>query len=204
MGAHCRTDACLCLHGWNVMNYRLLIVLLLLGSGLAGPLATAHETLTPEPTDSSYHFTTHYRVQIHAPAHIVWLVMIDLKSWMYEFELTTESGEPGVPGQVLKLYPAQEFRLQVIAAEPHQMLTLANLPLTFQGEFGPGVGIFTLHEHGGITEVSLTGSGRYSWQSEDPNPLQSRRASAEFQEQTRATWNRFLQRLKVLSEQANK
>ena len=119
---------------------------------------------------------------------------------MYEFELVSLAGEPGVPGQVLKLYEGQDFAIQLTAAEPYRLLAVANLPMTFQGEFGTGVGIFTLHRVEGGTEVSLTGSRRYTWHGEGPNPLKERRSSADFQAQTKAMWeDRFLARLKALA-----
>ena len=121
---------------------------------------------------------------------------------MYEFELATIAGEMGQPGQILNLYEGQPFQLQVIAAEPHKMLTIANLPLTFQGEYGTGVGIFTLHAIETGTEVAITAARRYTWPDETSNPLQERRASAAFQAQTRVMWqDKFLARLKALVEE---
>jgi len=181
--------------------FRLLVI-------FAGPLiasahfASASETLTAEPNTASYNFVTHYRVTIDAPPNVVWSVLIDLKSWMYDFELSTTSGNPGEPGQVLTLYEDQGFEIQVTAVETNKLLAVANLPLTFRNEFGTGVGVFTLHDHSGLTEVSLTGSRRYTPTQEGVNPLRKRRSSDEFQNQTRELWGRFLERLRQLAEVA--
>ena len=161
----------------------------------------ASVSLTPEPDRASYHFVTHYRVNIDASPAAVWPVLVNLKSWMYEFDLTTISGEPGQAGHVLNLYAEQAFQVQVTHAIPNQVLTIANLPLTFRGEFGTGIGVMTLHETASGTELSLTMSRRYTWQSEAVNPLREMRATAAFHEQTRAMWeDRFLARLKSLAE----
>ena len=52
--------------------------------------SAASETLTPEPDGSSYHFVSHYAVEIDSPAGVVWSQLIDVGSWMYEFELPLE------------------------------------------------------------------------------------------------------------------
>ena len=177
------------------MNRLLWLALLFSAEGFA-------ETITTEPDAASYHFVSHYRVQIDAPAEDIWPILIDLKSWMYEFDLTTESGEVGQPGQVLNLYAGQDFKIQITAIEANRMLTMANLPLTFRDEYGTGLGVTTLHPRGSGTEVSLTMSRRYTWNGEGPNPVKAQRSSAEFQSQTRDMWqNRFLGRLKTLAEQ---
>ncbi|MEM7002130.1 MAG: SRPBCC family protein [Pseudomonadota bacterium] len=161
----------------------------------------ASETLSDEAAGKTYHFTTHYRSVINASPQAVWAVLIDLQAWMYEFELATETGMPGQPGQILNLYSGQDFKLQVIASDPPRMLVLANLPLTFQGEFGTGVGVFTLHKQGDQTEVALTGTRRYAWRGDGVNPLRQRRAEKQFQQATRRMWQRrFLGRLKQLVE----
>ena len=162
----------------------------------------ASETLTDEPSGAAYNFVTHYRVLIEAPASAVWPILMDFNAWMYEFEQTTVSGTPGTPGHVLKLYVGQDFLTQVTAVVPGRMLSIVNLPLTFEGEFGTGVGIFTLHEYGGRTEVSLSMSRRYSPAGEGFSELRATRASGDFQQRTRAMWqDRFLERLKSLAEE---
>lgn len=175
--------------------------MLLLLSGMS-PRADEVHQLTPEPAPGVYNFVSHYRVEVNAPVETVWPVLADLKSWMYDFDLTSLSGGAGEPGQVLNLYESQNFRIQVTASVPNRLLTIVNLPNTFQGEAGTGVGVFTLHRVAGGTEVSFTMSRRYEWSGDDNNPLRKRRASPEFHEQTRAMWqDRFLARLKHLAEQ---
>ncbi len=157
--------------------------------------------LTPEPDSSTYNFVTHYRVVINAPRADVWPVLVDLKSWMYEFELATLSGQPGQEGQVLRLYAGQDFKVQVLRVVPDELLVLANLPMTFEDEFVTGIGVMTLHETDSGTEVALTMSRRYTWNGEGDNPLRVTRSSAAFQDRTRAMWqDRFLERLKMLAE----
>ena len=120
---------------------------------------------------------------------------------MFEFEQSTVSGTPGAPGHIVRLYEGQEFLTQTAAVEPERMLSIVNLPLTFRGEFGTGVGLFTLHELGDTTEVSLTMSRRYVQAGEGFDESRAARRSDEFQKRTRAMWqDRFLARLKDLSE----
>ena len=167
----------------------------MLGTSAAG------ETLTPEPTNDTYNFVTHYRVHINSPPESVWPFLIDFKSWMYEFELSTISGETGSAGQILRLYPDQDFKIQVTQVIPNEMIAVVNLPITFRDEFGTGVGVFTLHETDAGSEVALTMSRRYTWKGEGENPLRATRESAQFHEQTRSMWQRrFLARLKELAE----
>lgn len=176
-------------------------VVLMFCSGMCIAESKASETLSDEAAGKTYHFTTHYRSVINASPQAVWSVLIDLQAWLYEFELATEAGLAGQPGQILNLYPGQDFKLQVIASDPPRMLVLANLPLTFQGEFGTGVGVFTLHKQGDQTEVALTGSRRYTWRGDGVNPLRQRRATEQFQQASRRMWqDRFLGRLKQLAE----
>lgn len=171
---------------------------------LAVTQAFAQETLTPEPEDGVYNFVSHYRVEIAAPPAAVWPVLLDLGGWMYDFEMAPVSGEAGQPGQVLRLYRDQPFMVQITQVVEHKLLAIANLPLVFQGEYGTGVGVMTLHQTLEGTEVALTMSRRYVWQGEGVNPLRTQRATAEFQQQTRALWqDRFLARLKEIVEEAS-
>lgn len=181
----------------QLMRAALITVLLICSSSTQ----SASETLTVEPAGEAYNFVTHYRVLIGAPAADVWTVLMDFNSWMYEFEQSPVSGTPGTPGYVLRLYEGQDFLTQITAVEPGRMLSIVNLPLTFNGEFGTGVGIFTLHEIDEKTEVSLSMSRRYSPAGEGFNEMRTTRESAEFQERTRAMWqDRFLERLKSIAE----
>lgn len=164
-------------------------------------IATASETITPEPDESSYHFVSHYSVVVNAPASAVWNQLVDVGSWMYEFELSLESGTPGHEGEVRRLYPGQDFFIEITKVIPNELFVFANLPSRFNGEYSTGVAVITLSETGGITTVSLTMSRRYSWDSTEPNPQRSMRESPEFKERTRAMWQeRFLGRLRSLVE----
>lgn len=159
------------------------------------------ETLTAEPDQSSYHFVSHYSVAINATASEVWKHLIDLDSWMYEFELTREAGVPGQAGEVRRLYGGQDFFVELTKVIPNQLLVFANLPVTLNDESSTGVAVITLSDSGKGTTVNLTMSRRYSWSKSEPNPQRAMRESKEFQERTRAMWqDRFLARLKSLSE----
>ncbi|MEL7046998.1 MAG: SRPBCC family protein, partial [Pseudomonadota bacterium] len=161
----------------------------------------ASETLTAEPSGDAYNFVTHYRVLINAPASVVWPVLLDFNAWMYEFKQSTVTGVPGTPGHILRLYEGQDYLTQLTAIEPQHMLTIVNLPLSLNGEFGTGVGVITLHESNDRTEVSLTMSRRYSPVGEGFGELRATRESPEFQARTRAMWrDRFLERLKSVAE----
>ena len=174
---------------------------LMLALMLAGGWAWAEETLTPEPGDDAYNFVSHYRTTIDAPPAQVWPALIDLPGWMPAFELATVEGSPGTGGHVMRLYPEQEFLIQVTAVVPEQLLTIVNLPMTLQGEDSTGTGVFTLHDLGGATEVSLTLSRRYVPDPSAPDTLRETRASEPFRQQTRAMWqDQFLGRLKSVVE----
>ena len=162
----------------------------------------ASETVTPELGGSSYYFVSHYTVEIDAPAAKVWQQLVDIGSWMYEFDLTLESGTPGQEGEVRRLYAGQEFFVEITKLIPNRLLVFANLPSTFNGEHSTGVAIITLGEVDGVTTVNLTMSRRYTWNSSEPNPHRITRESSEFQERTRAMWqDRFLGRLRSLVEE---
>ena len=167
----------------------------------ATDVRAASASLVEEPDGNAYNFVTHYRVQISARAERVWPILIDLKSWMYEFELATVAGRAGNVGHTLRLYEDQEFLIQVTGVVPNELLAIVNLPTVFEGERVTGVGLFTLHERDGQTEVALTMSRRYVWVGDGDNPLRHQRASSAFGEQTRSMWQaRFLGRLKDLVE----
>ena len=163
--------------------------------------AFATETITLEPDGSSYHFVSHYSVDVDAPASVVWKHLIDIGSWMYEFDLSLESGTPGQAGEVRRLYAGQEFFVELTKVVPDQLLVFANLPSSFNGELSTGVAVITLTEVAGATTVQLIMSRRYSSESAEPNPQRKMRESSEFRARTRAMWqDRFLGRLKELSE----
>ncbi len=185
---------------WRWKNSKALSAGLIL-LAVSAPAHTASETLTSEPAGEAYNFVTHYRIQIEVPPSRVWPVLLDLESWMYEFEHASVSGTPGTAGHVSRLYEGQDFLTQVTGVVPQKMLSIANLPLTFKGEHGTGVGVFTLHENGNGTEVSLSMSRRYTAAGEGFSELRAIRQSPEFQARTREMWQeRFLERLRVLAE----
>ncbi len=161
----------------------------------------ASETVTLEPDQKTYHFVSSYAVVINAPANLIWPQLLDLGSWMNEFEMDLISGDPGKEGAVYRLYPGQEFYTEITKAVPGELLVLANLPSTFQGELSTGIAVVSIHEIDSVTRVDLTMSRRYTWQGEGENPLLQTRQSQQFQENTRAMWqDRFLGRLRDLSE----
>ena len=163
--------------------------------------ARASETVTPEPDSSAYHYVSHYSIDIDAPAGDVWTQLIKLEAWMYEFDLTLESGTAGEAGETRRLYAGQDFFVEITKVIPNELLVFANLPSTFNDESSIGVAVMTLNEANGETTVNLTLSRRYSFSGSDPNPQRAVRESAEFQERTRAMWeDRFLERLKSLAE----
>jgi uncharacterized protein YndB with AHSA1/START domain len=178
-----------------------LLILVLFGLAIH---AYASETLTAEPGSDSYHFVSHYSVEIDAPVEEVWKHLVDLGSWMYEFEMAHVSGSPGRAGQVLRLYEGQEFLVQVIDVVPEELLVIANLPSNFRGERSTGTGVMTLHWNGSATTVSLTMSRRYEAEEPDSPGFDEQRAvreSVEFRSATRAMWqDRFLARLRSLAE----
>lgn len=184
-------------------QHQIVLYLLLLGLLYSAELQ-ASEAITHEPDGSSYQFVSHYRVTIDASAETVWNHLIDLGSWMFEFEMTHVSGTPGREGEIRRLYAGQDFLMQIIHAVPEELLVIANLPSTFKGEYSTGIGVMSLVAADGQTTVDLTMSRRYSWDAKDQNPMQQVRESPEFIENTRAMWeDRFLQRLRSLSEDGN-
>lgn len=179
------------------MIMRILVFVVML-TGLAPSMAS--DAIVGEPDGNSYHFVSHYRVAIEAPAQTVWRHLTDLGSWMYDFEMSHESGVPGEEGEVLRLYSGQDFFTQITGAVTNELLVVANLPSTFKDEYSTGVAVITLNEAQGETVVDLTMSRRYTWQGDGANPMKSTRESPEFIDGTRATWRRFLDRLRSLSE----
>lgn len=157
--------------------------------------------ITVEPDRSSYHYVSHYSIEIDAPVDTVWKNLIDVSSWMYEFELTLVAGTPGEEGEVRRLYEGQEFLVEITKVIPNELLVIANLPSSFNGEYSTGVTVITLDEMGGVTRVRLTMSRRYSWNSDTPDTQKQMRESAEFSERTKAMWqDRFLGKLRSLAE----
>ena len=151
--------------------------------------------------DNSYYFVSTHEVEVNSRASVIWPHLINLGSWMYEFELSHVSGPVGQAGEVLRLYPGQAFYIQILKAEVGTLLIMANLPSTFRGELSTGIGVMRLIETEEGTRVSLTMTRRYTSLEVGENSQKSSRESEAFQERTRAMWeDRFLNRLKTLSE----
>jgi len=164
--------------------------------------AVASDAIVDEPDGVSYRFVSHYSVRIDASADVVWKRLVDLGAWMYEFEMSHVSGVPGGEGEVFRLYPGEDFLLQVVSLVPHRLLVVANLPSTFRDEFSTGTGVISLHESEGTTTVDITMSRRYTWLGDGPNPVKAERESAEFAEANRSMWqDRFLGRLRSLAQE---
>ncbi len=175
----------------------------LIAVALALFCASAHasEAITDEPTGSAYSYVSHYSVDIQASRETVWEQLIELESWMYEFDLTLESGVAGQAGEVRRLYAGQDFFIQTTMVIPNELLVFANLPATFNGERSTGIAVIALSEDQGITTVRLTMSRRYSSTSDETDQMREMRESPEFQERTRGMWqDRFLERLRSLVE----
>ncbi len=163
---------------------------------------SASETITTEPNENSYNFVSSYSVLIDAPAEVVWPHLRNLGAWMYEFEMSNVSGEPGQLGEVMRLYEGQDFLVQIIEAIPQKLLVMANLPSGFKGEKSTGIGVTTLTQIESATRVTLTMSRRYTWTGEGENTQKLTRQSQSFREDTKARWVRFLKRLKLIAEQS--
>lgn len=167
---------------------------------LVSSVAFASETLIDEPDGKSYNFVSHYSIEIKAPAETVWKQLTDLGSWMVDFEMKPISGFNELEGQVLRLYEGQDFYVQITKAIPGELLVIANLPASMEGErLTSGISVMTLTERDGRTTVDLIMSRRYTSSQPGENHLKSRRQSKAFLETTRATWNRFLGKLLELS-----
>jgi len=181
---------------WEV-DVKILLALLMFSCAVP---AVASDSIVTEPGGDSYSFVSHYRIQIEAPVEVVWSHLMDLGSWMYDFEMSHVSGTVGEEGEVLRLYPGQDFFSQITSIVPNELMVVANLPVAFKGEIATGVTVITLNGFQSHTTMDLTISRRFTWQAEGENPLKITRQSAEFVEHTRAMWGRFLERLRTLSE----
>ena len=164
------------------------------------PLARATGTVISEPNSTNYHFVSHYRVKISAGPSTVWKHLVDLHSWMFEFEMAHVSGPHHEAGEVLRLYAGQDFLVEITKTIPNKVIVIANLPSEFQGEHSTGVSVTTLNEADGGTIVDLTMSRRYTWHGEGADPVRARRESTEFNAATDARWERFLAKLCSLCE----
>ncbi len=182
------------------MIYKFLLTLLLLMFVL--DRSHANISVTDEIDVNSYNFVSTNSVNISAKKGTVWKHLVNLKSWMYDFELSYYSGPRGEVGEVLRLYPEQDFFVQVTSKVPGDTLVFANLPSTFNGEYSTGVAVISLSSYQGKTSVNLVMSRRYTWIGEGENTMKAKRLTQKFIDQTNATWSRFLERLRSLSESA--
>jgi len=180
------------------MNIR--VAALLFIAVVLSTVSHASDQITVEPDKDTYHFVSQYSIEVAAPNEVVWKHLTNLGSWMYEFEMSHYSGKVGQVGEVFRLYPQQDFLVQITSLVPDKTLVIANLPSTIGGERSTGVGVITLNKIRGKTIVNLIMSRRYTWLGQGSNPLKATRESMAFQKNTRATWNKFLEKLRSLSE----
>jgi hypothetical protein len=174
--------------------------LLLLAGVVATSLASAETVIVDSDLTDSYYFVDTYEVLIDAPAEDIWPHLLDVASWMFEFSMIHESGPHNAEGEVFRLYEGQDFFVEIAKILPGKLLVLVNLPSTMQDEESVGIGMTSLTAVGGKTLVSHFMSRHYDWSLAAPNPLRERRASQDFQENTRVTWDKFLNRLRELAE----
>ncbi len=187
------------------MHFRFMFLLLGSLNAIALGGIGAAASISEERDNNAYYFVSHYEIRIDAAPAEIWPHLIDLGSWMYEFEVAPVSGNYGEAGYVVQLYPDQPFYVQITRAIPNRLLTIANLPSTIRGETSTGVGVITLSESAGGTTVNLTMSRRYEVLSDEGAELKAARASNEFRQNDAAMWkDRFLTRLKERSESATK
>lgn len=181
------------------------ILWLALATGIAALLSLstivwASEPVTSLPQPPSYHFISHHRTTIDRSAKEVWPHLLKLGSWMVDFDMTHVSGPIQQEGEILKLYAQQDFLIQIEKIIPNTLIVAVNLPSTFRGEHSTGTSVISLNEINGRTIVDLTQIRVYTWLESGFNPLQELRQSAEFEQETNATWDRFLLRLKQIAE----
>ncbi len=162
----------------------------------------AEISITDEINGSSYNFVSTHSVEISAPKKVVWKNLTDLKSWMYDFDLSHYSGSKGQVGEILRLYPEQKFFVQITSKIPNESLVFSNLPSTYQGERSTGIAVVGLSSYEEKTIVNIVMSRRYTWEGDGGNIMKVRRSSQAFKDQTNATRSRFLEKLRVLSEGA--
>lgn len=89
----------------------------------------------------------------------------------------------------------------LVALVPNEVLVMANLPSTFQGETSTGIGVMSLYRQEGTTIVELTTSRPYTWAGEGVNEQRKTRESETFVRGVDKMWRgRFLERLRCLAE----
>lgn len=177
------------------------ILILALANVFAANSSMADSSMLESEFADSYHYVDHYEVMIDASPQEVWPHILDLRSWMHEFNMLHESGPPGSEGEILRLYEGQDFFLQVVKIIPERMILSVNLPSSIGGEDSVGVSMMTLAEVDGGTLVTNFMSRRYDGAGDAFTGLQERRNSDEYKEFNERMWTDFLLRLKELVEQ---
>lgn len=174
--------------------------LLLVAGVFIGRVASADTVIIDSELADSYHFVDTYEVLIDEPPVKVWPHLVAVGSWMYEFSMIPESGPKDAEGAVFRLYEGQDYFMQLAKVIPGRLLVAVNLPSSVGGEELVGIGMLTLTEVDGKTLVSNFMTRQSVRTQGTSNTLRERRQSAEFQENTRDQWNRFLARLRELAE----
>ena len=164
------------------------------------PIARGEPFIIDSRLADSYHFVDTYEIVIDRPPADVWPYLVDQATWL-NAEIAHESGPHDAEGEILRLYPGQDFFVEIVKLIPERMFALANLPSNIDGEESVGIAMLTLTDLGGQTLVSSFMARHYYWTGDGPNPLRERRASEEFQEFNRAAWeDELLPRLRELVE----
>lgn len=163
-------------------------------------VTVAESIIIDSELSDSYHFVDTYEISINSAPHEVWRHLVDMASWP-GWGMTHESGPREQEGEVLRLYPGQEFFVQIVKLIPDRMMVVANLPSNMQGEESVGLAMITLTKIEDSTLVSVFMARHYDWTGEGPDPLRQKRASDEFREFNRQNWdNGFLPHLRDLAE----
>ena len=182
----------------NRVAYKL--IGLLVGFSISS-LSSAETSSFRTNLSNSYYYTDHHEIVIDQSAEEVWKHVINVGSWMYDFDMVHESGPTNAEGEVLRLYAGQDYFFEVTKMVTGRLLVGINLPVTNpEGEISEGLAMITLTEINGKTEVSVFMNRKYSWPHELPNPVRETRDSEEFATSRRDTFGRFLVRLRDISE----
>jgi hypothetical protein len=166
-----------------------------------GVAVSAVDSIVEEVDGKSYNYISFYEVTIDQRIGLVWPQLKNLSSWMFEFELSNVAGDIGQEGEVLRLYPKQDFFIQVAKIIPEKLFAIVNLPVKFKDELSTGNAIIHLTEVDEKTVVSITMNRRYTWLGQGENPMRAIRKSESFAMNSKVMWEeKFLGRLKQLTE----
>lgn len=167
---------------------------------LVVPTTHAAPVIIDSRLADSYHFVDTYEIVIDRSPADVWPFLVDQTLWLNS-EMMHESGPRNAEGEVLRLYPGQEFFIEIVDMIAERMLVVANLPSNIDGEESVGIAMMTLTDVAGSTLVSVFMARHYYWTGDGANPVRARRESAEFRAFNRATWDdQLLPRLRDLVE----